>query len=126
MKSMGSVAVLHPQDSLNNHPDNLLSTPSKSHQPIKFHHSYTNSSSPTPNFTDRRRRTPAKRIPNNTNRYAGIDSIKNGEFFAGSVFVASPPPSSVPIPGFFTKGFGSAGRDDPTTELRRILGLSQS
>ncbi|KAK1407884.1 hypothetical protein QVD17_39511 [Tagetes erecta] len=39
-------------------------------------------------------------------------------FFAGSAFVDSPPPSSLPLPGFFSKN------EDPTTDLRRILGLS--
>lgn len=42
-------------------------------------------------------------------------------FFAGSAFVDSPPPSSVPLPGFFTKNFV-----DPSTDLRRMLGLSLS
>ncbi|KAI3706850.1 hypothetical protein L6452_24867 [Arctium lappa] len=46
------------------------------------------------------------------------------EFFAGSAFADSPPPSSVPLPGFFTKNFVEAVRVDPTTDLRRILGLS--
>lgn len=41
-------------------------------------------------------------------------------FYAGSsMFVASPPPSSVPLPAFFTKKSVS----DPTSDLRRILGL---
>ncbi|XP_024994724.1 uncharacterized protein LOC112528057 [Cynara cardunculus var. scolymus] len=42
-------------------------------------------------------------------------------FFAGSPFVDSPPPSSLPLPGFFTKNFV-----DPSTDLRRMLGLSLS
>lgn len=41
-------------------------------------------------------------------------------FFAGSAFVDSPPPSSLPLPGFFAK------KEDPTTDLCRILGLSFS
>lgn len=41
-------------------------------------------------------------------------------FYAGSsMFVASPPPSSVPLPAFFTKKAVS----DATTDLRRILRL---
>ncbi|KAI9117994.1 hypothetical protein K1719_010326 [Acacia pycnantha] len=41
-------------------------------------------------------------------------------FYAGSsMFVASPPPSSVPLPAFFTKKSIS----DPTNDLRRILEL---
>lgn len=44
-------------------------------------------------------------------------------FFAGSAFVDSPPPSSLPLPGFFTKNFV---KDDPSTDLRRMLGLSLS
>ncbi|KAF5819217.1 hypothetical protein HanRHA438_Chr02g0086571 [Helianthus annuus] len=48
------------------------------------------------------------------------------EFFAGSAFVESPSPSSVPIPAFFSKSYGAAVPDDRdrTIELRRILGLS--
>ncbi|GJQ92875.1 hypothetical protein Tco_0004014 [Tanacetum coccineum] len=42
-------------------------------------------------------------------------------FFAGSAFVDSPPPSSVPLPGFFTKSFV---KEDASTDLRRMLGLS--
>ncbi|MFS8010006.1 hypothetical protein Hanom_Chr14g01291911 [Helianthus anomalus] len=105
MKSIGSVALFHPQDSLNNHPDNhhhLLSTPHKSYRrSIKR---------PTPNN---------KKINN-----LHTDSNNRSEFFAGSVFVDSPPPSSVPIPGFFTKNIVSGVKDDPTTQLRRILGLN--
>ncbi|KAJ9555101.1 hypothetical protein OSB04_009715 [Centaurea solstitialis] len=41
--------------------------------------------------------------------------------FAGSAFSDSPPPSSVPLPGFFRKNLD---KDDATTNLRRILGLS--
>lgn len=44
-------------------------------------------------------------------------------FFAGSAFVDSPPPSSVPLPGFFTKSFVAAEKEDATTDLRRMLGL---
>lgn len=42
-------------------------------------------------------------------------------FFAGSAFVDSPPPSSVPLPGFFTKSFV---KEDASSDLRRMLGLS--
>ncbi|CAH1454413.1 unnamed protein product [Lactuca virosa] len=48
-------------------------------------------------------------------------------FFAGSAFVDSPPPSSLPLPGFFTKNFVTAAvKEDPSTDLRRILGLNLS
>ncbi|KAI3821730.1 hypothetical protein L1987_09302 [Smallanthus sonchifolius] len=47
-------------------------------------------------------------------------------FFAGSAFVDSPPPSSLPLPGFFTKSFSGAMKEDPSTDLRRMLGLSLS
>ncbi|XP_076917689.1 uncharacterized protein LOC143577850 [Bidens hawaiensis] len=43
-------------------------------------------------------------------------------FFAGSAFVDSPPPSSLPLPGFFTKSY--AVKEDRSSDLRRILGLS--
>lgn len=38
--------------------------------------------------------------------------------YAGSAFVASPPPSSLPVPGFLGKMNGSA-----TSDLRRLLRL---
>jgi len=38
--------------------------------------------------------------------------------YAGSAFVASPPPSSLPVPGFLGKKHGSA-----TSDLRRLLRL---
>ncbi|XP_059455317.1 uncharacterized protein LOC132185575 [Corylus avellana] len=50
--------------------------------------------------------------------------IKVAEFkvvdgiYAGSAFVTSPPPSSVPVPGFLGKKHGSA-----TSDLRRLLRL---
>ncbi|KAF5759852.1 hypothetical protein HanXRQr2_Chr16g0746351 [Helianthus annuus] len=50
--------------------------------------------------------------------------MKGEFFFAGSAFVDSPPPSSLPLPGFFTKNFGV--KEDPTTDLRRMLGVSSS
>lgn len=89
--------------------------------------------SPTPNFPNRRRRTHPKKNNRFTeqlaskNRYSPPDpdmlskQMKKKEFFAGSAFVESPPASSVPIPAFFSKSFAPI---DPTTELRRILGLS--
>ncbi|XVE71235.1 hypothetical protein DITRI_Ditri10aG0134500 [Diplodiscus trichospermus] len=40
-------------------------------------------------------------------------------FYAGSAFITSPPPSSVPMPAFFTK----TGVADATSDLRRILRL---
>lgn len=156
MKSMGGVAVLHPQDSLNN---------KKSHRTIKFNQTYTNSPSTTPSFTisDNKKKTKPKGILKKNNRNTEVvgaehsapmtsknlvmgqvnllkrgetlnrsnqmvpDShIKNNtsEFFAGYAFSDSPPPSSVPLPGFFMKNFVVVEKDDPTTELRRILGLS--
>ncbi|KAE8687470.1 Detected protein of unknown function [Hibiscus syriacus] len=45
-------------------------------------------------------------------------------FYAGSAFVTSPPPSSVPLPAFFTKKIGVALKDDVATSvLRRMLRL---
>ncbi|KAJ0540740.1 hypothetical protein HanRHA438_Chr09g0376631 [Helianthus annuus] len=66
MKSIGSVALLHPQDSLNNHPDN-------------HHQSHRRSI---------KRPTPSNKKINNRH----TDSNNRSEFFAGSVFVDSPPP----------------------------------
>ncbi|WCJ30360.1 hypothetical protein M5689_011925 [Euphorbia peplus] len=43
-------------------------------------------------------------------------------FYAGSAFVTSPPPSSLPLPAFFMKRTAGID-DDATSDLRRILGL---
>lgn len=45
--------------------------------------------------------------------------INIAELYAGSGFFDSPPPSSLPLPAFFTKKC----KADPTADLRRILGL---
>ncbi|KAJ9555100.1 hypothetical protein OSB04_009714 [Centaurea solstitialis] len=87
--------------------------------------------SQNPNFTvsDGRKRTSTKGIRRkNTQAVPEPDrkTLSKPEFFAGSAFVDSPPPSSVPLPGFFTKSFVATARVDPTTDLRRILGLSLS
>ncbi|KAJ7958544.1 Serine/arginine repetitive matrix-like protein [Quillaja saponaria] len=51
------------------------------------------------------------------------DSDRVPGFYAGSsMFVASPPPSSVPVPAFFTKDVGLK-IDEATSNLRRILRL---
>lgn len=51
--------------------------------------------------------------------------MKNiSDCFAGSAFSDSPPPSSVPLPGFFRKNIVAPVKDDATTNLRRIMGLS--
>ncbi|KAK9279363.1 hypothetical protein L1049_013042 [Liquidambar formosana] len=48
-------------------------------------------------------------------------------FYAGSAFIASPPPSSLPLPGFFTKNIVlSKTDDDATSDLRRMLRLDVS
>lgn len=44
-------------------------------------------------------------------------------FYAGSAFITSPPPSSLPLPAFFTKKTLAIKNDDATTDLRRILKL---
>ncbi|KAE8664292.1 putative receptor-like protein kinase [Hibiscus syriacus] len=45
-------------------------------------------------------------------------------FYAGSAFITSPPPSSVPMPAFFTKmAEVSVKNNDATSDLRRILRL---
>uniref|UniRef100_A0A5B7BCB2 Uncharacterized protein n=1 Tax=Davidia involucrata TaxID=16924 RepID=A0A5B7BCB2_DAVIN len=45
------------------------------------------------------------------------------DFYAGSAIIASPPPSSLPFPAFFTKKCVLSKTDDATTDLRRILRL---
>ncbi|CAK9185509.1 unnamed protein product, partial [Ilex paraguariensis] len=44
-------------------------------------------------------------------------------FYAGSAFIESPPPSSLPVPAFFKKRSVLAEKNDATSDLRRILGL---
>ncbi|KAK2973353.1 hypothetical protein RJ640_015108 [Escallonia rubra] len=44
--------------------------------------------------------------------------LRISELYAGSAGIVSPPPSSLPLPGFFTKK-----GVDPGCELRRMLGL---
>lgn len=46
--------------------------------------------------------------------------IKVPDLYAGFAFVDSPPPSSLPLPAFFTK------KSDPTMGLLRLLGLNLS
>nr|XP_009805060.1 PREDICTED: uncharacterized protein LOC104250189 [Nicotiana sylvestris] len=51
--------------------------------------------------------------------------IRIGDFYAGSAFVTSPPPSSLPVPAFFNKK-KSESTDDATSDLRRLLRLDLS
>nr|ADR71297.1 hypothetical protein 20 [Hevea brasiliensis] len=52
------------------------------------------------------------------------ESKANG-FYAGSAFITSPPPSSLPLPAFFMKkSVVGVKNTDATSDLRRILGLS--
>lgn len=46
------------------------------------------------------------------------------DFYAGSAFVSSPPPSSLPVPAFFKKR--SEDNHDATSDLRRLLRLNLS
>ncbi|KAJ4827248.1 hypothetical protein Tsubulata_015212 [Turnera subulata] len=49
-----------------------------------------------------------------------------GGFYAGSAFVTSPPPSSLPLPAFFTKKavVVESKNDVATSDLCKLLGLS--
>ncbi|KAK8509346.1 hypothetical protein V6N13_062395 [Hibiscus sabdariffa] len=59
-----------------------------------------------------------------SNNNSGNNKLVPAPFYAGSAFVTSPPPSSVPMPAFFTKKIGvSVKNDDATSDLRRILRL---
>ncbi|KAG6739238.1 hypothetical protein POTOM_056829 [Populus tomentosa] len=49
--------------------------------------------------------------------------IVNG-FYAGSAFITSPPPSSLPLPGFFTKKTVNSVAVDASSEIMKLLGLS--
>ncbi|KAJ6329958.1 hypothetical protein OIU76_008727 [Salix suchowensis] len=45
-------------------------------------------------------------------------------FYAGSAFFTSPPPSSLPLPGFFRKKTNDPVVADAGSELRKLLGLT--
>lgn len=53
----------------------------------------------------------------------GEPNLANG-FYAGSAFITSPPPSSVPLPAFFTKKTVEARDDVATSGLCKLLGLN--
>ncbi|XP_019163048.1 PREDICTED: uncharacterized protein LOC109159390 [Ipomoea nil] len=54
--------------------------------------------------------------------------IKIADFYAGSAFISSPPPSSLPVPAFFKKKSVLAAEihDDASSGLRRLLRLDPS
>ncbi|OAY27452.1 uncharacterized protein LOC110604139 [Manihot esculenta] len=53
------------------------------------------------------------------------ETNKVNGFYAGSAFITSPPPSSLPLPAFFMKKCAVGVKNtDATTDLRRILGLN--
>ncbi|KAK8535213.1 hypothetical protein V6N13_081353 [Hibiscus sabdariffa] len=55
---------------------------------------------------------------------ARSDKVLPASFYAGSAYITSPPPSSVPLPAFFTKKIVAALEDDvATSALRKILRL---
>ncbi|KAJ8751642.1 hypothetical protein K2173_025798 [Erythroxylum novogranatense] len=62
--------------------------------------------------------SPSRGRPTGSNRVNG--------FYAGSAFITSPPPSSLPLPVFFMKNNDVKKNEDATTDLRRILGISLS
>ncbi|XVE97365.1 hypothetical protein REPUB_Repub03eG0013500 [Reevesia pubescens] len=61
------------------------------------------------------------RLTESTNNYNKVFPVT---FYAGTAFITSPPPSSVPMPAFFSKKVGVAVKNnDATNDLRRILRL---
>ncbi|KAK6274162.1 hypothetical protein POUND7_011245 [Theobroma cacao] len=59
-----------------------------------------------------------------TESNSNSNKVVAAAFYAGSAFITSPPPSSVPMPAFFTKKSSVAVKnDDATSDLRRILRL---
>lgn len=50
-------------------------------------------------------------------------NLANG-FYAGSAFVTSPPPSSLPLPAFFMKKSVGVNKDYASSELCKLLGLN--
>lgn len=53
--------------------------------------------------------------------------MRIGDFYAGSAIITSPPPSSLPLPAFFTKknvlGINPNPNFDASADLRRLLRL---
>lgn len=47
-------------------------------------------------------------------------------FYAGSAFVTSPPPSSLPMPGFCNKKVALVQNEVASSDLRRILGVAMA
>ncbi|OMO90739.1 hypothetical protein COLO4_18922 [Corchorus olitorius] len=64
------------------------------------------------------------RLTESNNNSSSSNKVVPAAFYAGTAFITSPPPSSVPMPAFFTKKIGVAVKtDDATSDLRRILRL---
>ncbi|XP_039005113.1 uncharacterized protein LOC120132419 [Hibiscus syriacus] len=60
-------------------------------------------------------------LNNNSNNKNKVNPVP---FYAGSAFITSPPPSSVPMPAFFTKKMEvSVKNSDATSDLRMMLRL---
>ncbi|CAH9086799.1 unnamed protein product [Cuscuta europaea] len=54
-----------------------------------------------------------------------LKEIKIGDFYAGSSVTSPPPPSSLPLPSFFTnKNIPGQSNGDATSDLRRLLRLN--
>ncbi|KAL4296462.1 hypothetical protein GQ457_12G020000 [Hibiscus cannabinus] len=59
-----------------------------------------------------------------TESNSNSSSVSPVSFYAGSAFITSPSPSSVPMPAFFTKkAVLSVKNNDATSDLRKILRL---
>ncbi|XP_042484159.1 uncharacterized protein LOC122064517 [Macadamia integrifolia] len=62
--------------------------------------------------------------PDTVPNQIGLADVKSVDcVFAGSAFFTSPPPSSLPLPRFFTKKDLRSKNDDAATDLQRILPL---
>ncbi|XP_042510315.1 uncharacterized protein LOC122085798 [Macadamia integrifolia] len=62
--------------------------------------------------------------PDMVPKQIGLTDVKSVDgVFAGSAFLTSPPPSSLPLPGFFTNKVVPSKNDVATTDLRRLLRL---
>ncbi|KAE8663429.1 Detected protein of unknown function [Hibiscus syriacus] len=141
------VAVLQPEDCLKlpnpmKHHKNLFPNPGRSKRAHSNRRNRSPTTSPPPsadtkfqakNFVmgqvkilkhDESKKTvaPETRLTESDN--SNNNKVNPVTFYAGSAFITSPPPSSVPMPAFFAKKIEvSVKNSEATSDLRRMLRL---
>lgn len=110
---MGQVKILKRGEEL------TKTTPVQAPEPVKK----TAENRPDPDLGSTERLGPDPQSVPILNRLTE-SKVRVTSFYAGSAFITSPPPSSLPLPAFFTKKTITAVKhDDATSDLRRILKL---